>query len=333
MTFDLPLIFAGIVAFAVIMYVLLDGFDLGIGILFPWIQGDSDRDVMINSIAPIWDGNETWLVFGAAILYGAFPVAYSSLLPILYLPLMIMLCALVFRGVAFEFRSKAMKSKILWDIAFAGGATIAAFCQGLILGTFVQGYANVPTGMGGSFAWLSPFSIMTGLGVVAGYALLGAAWLIMKTEGQLQKTMFHAAKILIWVVGFFMALVSVWTPYIDPKIMQRWFSLPNFYYLMPLPTFTAAAVLGMVIALYKGKENWPFLLTIVTFLLGYFGLMISSWPYIVPHSVTLWQAASSPNSLKFILVGVVILLPVLLGYSSYAYWVFKGKVKAHEGYH
>lgn len=236
----LPIIWAGLIAFGVIIYVILDGFDLGIGILFPWVRNHEHRNRMINSVAPVWDGNETWLVFGGATLYGAFPLAYSTLLPALYMPIMVMLGALVFRGVAFEFRFKSYKSRFLWDLAFSGGSTAAAFCQGLILGAFIEGKI-LNTALAGSFAWLTPFSIMTGLAVVCGYALLGATWLIMKTEDELQQDMYQYARLLLILVGFFMALVSLWTPAMYIDIRQRWFSLPNFIYLLPLPIISLVA--------------------------------------------------------------------------------------------
>lgn len=329
----LILIWGGILAFAVLMYVLLDGFDLGIGILFPWIPDRENRAIMMNSVAPVWDGNETWLVFGAAALYSAFPIAYSTLLPILYLPIMTMLGALIFRGVAFEFRFKAVRSRLLWDVAFSLGSITAAFCQGLILGTFIHGYTS-PNGehIGQYYVWFSPFSVVTGLAVVAGYALLGANWLIMKTEGPLQDYMFHIAKIYLIAVGFFIALVSLWTPFIDPEILHRWFSLPNFFYLLPLPLLTAAAWLYCLYALYRREEKSPFIMSVLLFWFCYVGLAISAWPYLVPRSITIWQAASNSKALLFTLVGALILIPLLLAYSIYAYRVFKGKVKYGEGY-
>jgi cytochrome d ubiquinol oxidase subunit II len=335
MTGYLPLIWAIIMAFAVIMYVILDGFDLGIGILFPWIPSKEHRDLMINSVAPLWDGNETWMVLGGATLYGAFPLAYSLLLPMLYMPIMIMLAALIFRGVAFEFRFKAHRSRFVWDIAFWAGSTMAAFCQGLILGTFIVGYtppANLATEVL-SPAWLTPFSLMTGVAVIIGYALLGATWLIMKTEGELQNNMYNAAKTLLVVITFFLAAVSIWTPFIHPAIMERWFSTPNFYYLLPLPIVTGFIVIYASYSLFKRYEKLPFALSIALFLLCYIGLCISSWPYLVPRSITFWQAASSPSSLKFLLVGAIILLPTLLAYSIYSYRVFRGKVSLEHGYH
>lgn len=333
-SFYLPLIWAGIIAFGVMVYVVLDGFDLGIGILFPWITEQKHRDTMMNSVAPVWDGNETWMVLGAAALYGAFPLAYSLLLPTLYMPIMIMLGALVFRGVAFEFRFKAHKSLPLWNFAFSLGSTLAAFCQGLILGTFVQGYEIAQLFGMATYPWFTPFSIMTGLGVVVGYALLGSTWLILKTEGELQQSMFQAARVLLLLIVFFLALVSVWTPFMHDAIMDRWFSTPNFYYLLPLPLLTGLVVVCAFYTLMKRNEKWPFILSISLFILAYIGLCISSWPYIVPRKLTLWDAASDDKSLEFFLVGAVILIPVLIAYSIYAYYIFRGKVKSSDyGYH
>lgn len=331
----LPLVWAMLIAFGVIMYVILDGFDLGIGILFPWIRDHEHRGIMMNSVAPLWDGNETWLVFGGATLYGAFPIVYSTLLPILYMPIMVMLGSLVFRGVAFEFRFKAYKSRFLWDLAFAGGSTMAAFCQGIILGSFIQGHL-LWQGFEHSYIWLTPFSILTGIAVVLGYALLGATWLILKTEGSLQKDMYNAAKILLFGVAGFMLIVSLWTPFTSPEIKERWFSIPNFYYLLPLPIISILAVLAEFYYLTRSDPNtekWPFILTVCLFLFSYIGLGISTWPYIIPRDLTIWEAAADDKSLIFQLVGTIILLPLLIAYSIYAYRVFKGKVHTDMGYH
>jgi len=331
----LPLVWALLIAFGVIMYVILDGFDLGIGILFPWIRDPEHRAMMMDSVAPIWDGNETWLVFGGATLYGAFPLAYSTLLPALYMPIMVMVGSLVFRGVAFEFRSKAFKSRFLWDLAFSGGSTMAAFCQGLILGAFIQGHLLIQ-GLDQSFVWLTPFSMLTGIAVVFGYALLGSTWLILKTEGDLQKDMYQAAKILLFAVAIFMLIVSLWTPAMYSEIQQRWFTLPNFYYLLPLPFFSVLTVFYEAYCLNNPtlkNEKIPFILTIGLFLFAYIGLGISIWPYIIPRQLTLWEAAANAKSLSFQLIGAIILLPVLLAYSIYAYRVFRGKVHPDMGYH
>ncbi len=328
----LILAWAGFISLAIIMYVILDGFDLGIGILFPWVNNSHDRDLMVSTIIPIWDGNETWLVMGGASLYAAFPLAYSTLLPILYLPLMIMLAALVFRGIAFEFRFKAHKSRYLWSWSFAIGSTLAAFMQGLVLGTFVQGIGGSVPAVISPYVWLSPFSILTGCAVVIGYALLGSTWLIAKTTADLQALMFRVAKRLLVLLVLFLIVVSLWTPLVDPFVMQRWFSFPNMLYLAPLPVLTAFAVGGNFYALYKGYEFWPFMLSIALFVFAYAGFCISDFPYIIPHAVSIWQAASPPSSLQFGIYGVIVLIPVLLVYTLYSYWVFRGKVTEVEHY-
>ena len=309
------------------MYVLLDGFDLGVGILFPWIKSSEYRDIMMSTVVPVWDGNETWLVFGAAALYAAFPIAYGILLPTLYMPIMILLVALIFRGVAFEFRFKAHKSQFIWDIAFAAGSILAAFIQGIILGTFVKGYGYHLPLSHSAYHWLTPFTLFTGVAVVCGYALLGATWLIIKTDGVLQERMFKAAKVLLIVVAFFLVSVSIWTPIVEPQVMHRWFSLPNFYYLSPLPILTILLVFYNFYCLHKKKERLPFILTISLFVLSYTGFCISAWPYIIPHVLPVWEAAAPPSTLKFILVGAAIILPILLIYTLYSYHVFRGKVK------
>ena len=323
----LILTWAVIISFIIMMYVLLDGFDLGIGILFPWIKHGQYRDIMMSSVIPVWDGNETWLVFGAAALYAAFPLAYSVLLPTLYMPIMILLVSLIFRGVAFEFRFKAQRSQFIWDIAFAVGSTVAAFIQGIILGTFVKGYGDHLPLPHSAYQWLTPFSVFTGLAVVCGYALLGATWLIVKTEGDLQDKLYKAAKILLALVAFFLVAVSIWTVFIEPRVMQRWFSLPNFYYLVPLPLLTIVMVVYNFFCLRNRKEKSPFVLSMGIFIFAYIGFCISAWPYIIPHVVPVWEAAAAPSTLKFILIGTAVLLPILLIYTVYSYHVFRGKVK------
>lgn len=328
-----PVFWAGLIAFAVIMYVILDGFDLGIGILFPFVPKHDDRTLMMDSIAPVWDGNGTWMVFGAALLYGAFPVAYSTLLPILYIPIVIMLIAMVFRGITFEFRAKAHKYPIIWEAGFVIGSTTVAFCQGLILGSFVQGYGTTKLIETGHAAWLTPFGLMTGIGVVAGYALLGATWLIMKTEGELQNKMRKIARYLLPFIIVGVAIVSIWTPLVDKDIAERWFSLPNFFYLLPMPLMTAALCVFAMYSLVKNHETWPFLATLGIFILSYLGLCISMFPYIVPRSLTVYQAITPIKSLEFLFYGVALCLPLLIGYTAYAYYIFRGKVKHGSGYH
>lgn len=328
----LPFIFALILAFIVIMYVILDGFDLGIGILFPFTANEAERDSMMNSIAPIWDGNETWLVFGGAMLYGAFPQVYGLLLPILYMPLMLMVISLIFRGVSFEFRFKADKSKPLWNWAFSISSVAATFFQGVVLGCFVQGFPiNESVMTINQTNWLTPFTFLTGIALVSGYGLLGATWMIMKSTGRLQRNMFHYAKGLLVLVSIFLFFVSIWTPLHSNEIFERWYSYPNFLYLAPLPLVALMAVFLTWKNLSIKNEIKPFFYSILIFLCAYAGIGISVYPYLIPHQVTIWEAAAPDTTLTFILVGVVIMLPILLGYTAYAYYLFRGK--SHGNYH
>src|SRR5581483_356362 len=312
LTMDLTLIAGLLIVFGVAMYVILDGFDLGVGILFPSVPLEGDRELLIASIAPVWDGNETWLVLGGVLLFAAFPGAYALLLPAWYLPLLLFLFALVFRGVSFEFRPRS-QAKWIWAMSFSLGSILATFAQGLLLGSFVHGF-DVSGGkiVGGPFAWLTPFSVMTGAGLVAGYALLGATWLIYKTDGSLQDWCYATARRLMFVVLAFIAAVSIWTPLALPAIAARWFSWPNLLYLSPVPIATAACAYGLWRALAKRHERAPFLYAIALFLLGFLGLAVSTWPYAVPRAVTVWEAAAAPASQAFILIGVLVLLPLVL---------------------
>jgi cytochrome d ubiquinol oxidase subunit II len=330
----LPVIWAAIIGCAVAMYVILDGFDLGIGILFPFAKGERERDQMMNSVAPFWDGNETWLVLGGAGLMVTFPLAYSIILPALYLPVIIMLLALVFRGVAFEFRWIGVTSKPQWTFAFAAGSIVAAFCQGLILGGLIQGI-KVENGefAGGTFDWATPFAVMCGLSLVAGYALLGATWLVMKTEGSVAERARSHAKLLLLLVLACMAIVSLWTPLAFERIAERWFSLPNILFFWWVPAVTALVAFAAWRWLDTGREVLPFLASIALFLLGYLGLLISNFPYLVPPSLTIWQTASAPATQIFMLVGTLLLLPIILGYMIFVYWIFAGKLREGEGYH
>ncbi len=314
------------------MYVILDGFDLGIGILFPFTNSESERDRMMNSVAPVWDGNETWLVFGGAILYGGFPQVYGLLLPILYMPLMLMLIALIFRGVSFEFRFKANKSKVIWNWIFSISSVAAAFFQGVILGAFVQGFPINEAQMTIKGAdWLTPFSLLTGVALVCGYGLLGATWMIIKSSGTLQMKMIHYAKGLLIMVSFFLLFVSIWTPLHSREIFDRWYSFPNVLFLSPLPIIAIIAIYLLWKNLTLKSERKPFYLSVVIFLCAYIGIAISVYPYLIPHEVTLWEAAAPNSTLLFILIGVVIMLPVLLAYTFYAYYLFRGKTD--ENYH
>jgi cytochrome d ubiquinol oxidase subunit II len=334
MEIDLAVVSAGIIALGVMMYVVMDGFDLGVGILFPFAESDADRDIMMNSVAPIWDGNETWLVLGGTLLFAAFPIAYAVLLPAFYLPLIAMLLALIFRGVAFEFRFKSRGNRHWWDRAFAWGAAVATFSQGVVLGAFIQGVQVTDRAfVGDALSWLSPFSIFCGLALLAGYAMLGAGWVIGKTEGRLQAWGYQMMRRTGLLVLVAVAIVSVWTPLIHEQIASRWFSWPNLLYLSPVPILVLIAAVRLHWALER-REHWtPFLLTLGLFLLSYIGLGISLFPYIIPPEITIWDAASPPATQVFMLVGVVILLPIVLTYTAYNYRVFRGKVTANSGYH
>jgi len=326
----LALAWAGIIVFGVVVYVILDGFDLGIGILFPFAHSHEDRDTMMNSIAPVWDGNETWLVLGGAGLFGAFPKAYAILLSGLYIPLMLMLFALILRGVSFEFRFKAHRSRYLWDASFTVGSILAAFTQGVVVGTVVQGLPDPVT----TFHWLTPFSMFTGLAVVCGYALLGSTWLVMKTEGGLQDWAYGKSMLLLPVLLVFVGGVSLWTPMIESRITERWFSLPNFYFLSQVPLLTLIIAGSLWYALKRRRnDRLPFVFGIALFLLSYAGLAISVWPYIVPWRLTFWQAASPESTQLFLLIGTLIILPFVLGYTVLGYRVFRGKVRSDAGYH
>jgi cytochrome bd ubiquinol oxidase subunit II len=334
MEFYLPVIWAAIIGCAVAMYVILDGFDLGIGILFPYADSERERDQMMNSVAPFWDGNETWLVLGGAGLMVTFPFAYSIILPALYLPVIVMLLALVFRGVAFEFRWIGVTSKPHWTFAFAAGSTLAAFCQGLILGGLIEGIKVESRAFaGGAFDWATPFAVVCGLGLVAGYALLGATWLIMKTEGNIADHARAKAKVLLIAVLAFMAIVSLWTPIAVDRIAARWFSFPNFLFFWWVPVVTALVAFVAWRSIESGREAVPFLASITLFLLGYLGLLISNFPYIVPPSLTIWQAAAAPATHIFMLIGTLVLLPIIVGYTIFVYWIFGGKLREGEGYH
>ncbi len=335
MGIDLPLIWAVIIIFGVMMYVVMDGFDLGIGMLFPFVKGEHDRDVMMNTVAPVWDGNETWLVLGGAGLFGAFPMAYSVILEALYLPLILMLIGLIFRGVAFEFRFKAKADKRhIWDKAFIWGALIATFFQGVALGAFLEGFKVVDRHFaGGTLDWLTPFSLFCGLGLIVAYTLLGCTWLIMKTEGPLQQKMHDIARPLALVLLAVIGIVSLWTPIAYPQIADRWFSMPNLLWFMPVPLLVLVTFYGLLKAVARNAHYTPFLLTLVLIFLGYSGLGISLWPNIIPPSISIWDAAAPPQSQGFMLVGTLFILPFILMYTFWSYYVFRGKVTHEDGYH
>ncbi len=331
----LPVLWFGVIGFGVLMYVLLDGFVLGLGILAPFAEDEAQLDHMMNTAAPIWDGNETWLVLGGTGLLAAFPKAYAIVLSALYLPVLLMLIALIFRGVAFEFRFKAKRGKPFWGAAFALGSMLAAFAQGVILGALVEGMPlQEGKYIGGAFDWFSPFSMLTGVAVVFGYALLGSGWLILKTEGRLQQVARVLMRPLVLVVVAFMGLVSAWLPFLDSRIMARWFEDGNFWWLSPVPLLALAnAVALWRAAMQEGRDAKPFMFALSFFVLGFAGLVLGIWPNIVPPALTIWDAASPPSSQGFVLVGLVILLPMILGYTYWSYSVFRGKVAADAGYH
>ncbi|MBK3799867.1 cytochrome d ubiquinol oxidase subunit II [Azospirillum brasilense] len=330
----LTLAWVAIVGFAVFMYVLMDGFDLGIGILYPFAPSEEARDVMMNSVAPVWDFNETWLILGGAGLFAAFPIAYAIVLPAMYLPLLLMLIALIFRGVAFEFRFKARSSRHLWNKAFFLGSLLATFAQGVVLGSFIQGIEVEGRNFAGTMLdWLTPFSLFCGVALIAGYALLGSTWLIWRTIGILQDWCFRVARRLLIVVLFLVAAVSLWTPFLDASIAARWFSVPNILLLSPVPLMVGFLAFGLWRALDEGREVLPFAFAMGLFALSYLGLAISLWPVLIPPGITVWQAAAPPETQVFLLIGMAFLIPTILIYTAYSYWVFRGKVTGAIGYH
>jgi cytochrome d ubiquinol oxidase subunit II len=334
---NVPINFVGLwttlIAAGVYIYVLLDGFDLGIGVLYGMSTEPRHRDLMMRSIAPIWDGNETWLVFCGVALLSAFPLAFSIIIPAVYFPVLIMLLALIFRGVAFEYRFTDSLRRRFWDGAFHYGSLIATFSQGMILGAFVQGFQTDGRHYtGGSWDFLTFFTVLTGIALIGGYTLLGAGWLIIKTEGDLQAWARRMGRGALLFVAAGIALVSVWTPWMEQRIFQRWFAWPGIAYLAPIPLATAAVIIWAWRSLGRGRSTSPMLAASLLFLLAYVGIGISLWPTIVPYRVTLWQAASSPSTQAFLLVGALPLLPVILMYSGWSYWVFRGKVHSDIGY-
>jgi cytochrome d ubiquinol oxidase subunit II len=330
----LPVVGTGVVGLAVAMYVILDGFDLGIGILFPFYPTEVERDQLMNSVAPFWDGNETWLVLGGVWLLVAFPLAYSIIAPALYIPIIAMVLALVFRGVAFEFRWVAKPHHRKWDVAFAAGSAVAAFAQGTMVGGILNGF-RIQDGQfsGGPLDWVSPFSVMCGLGLIVGYALIGACWLVMKTVGPVEATARQYARPLLLGLLAFILLISVWTPLQFEHIRLRWFGGWHMLYLSPVPLITAALAISCWRGLAGRHPTVAFNSAVGLFIISFVGLAISTLPYLAPPSVTLWQAAASPSSQSFMLVGTTVLIPFVLGYTVFVYYTFRGKVRPGEGYH
>ncbi|PWK55758.1 cytochrome bd-I ubiquinol oxidase subunit 2 apoprotein [Silicimonas algicola] len=332
--YELSFLWAGLIAFAVLTYVVLDGFDLGIGILFPFYPNEKHRDVMMNSVAPVWDGNETWLVLGGGGLMAVFPLAYAVVMPALYMPIILMLLALVFRGVSFEFRWKTTRWRGVWDIAFFGGSLIAALSQGIALGALVQGIeVENRAYAGGWWDWLTPFSLMTGVAVATGYALLGATWIIMKTEGTVADRMRRHALQLGAATLVFIGIVSLWTPFQDRVYFERWFTGATWYWSVIVPVLMAAAAFVLWRGIAYRHDVTPFLASLSIFVLSFVGIGVSFYPMIVPPSLTIVEAAAPESSLRFALVGALILIPIILIYTAYSYWVFRGKIDPDEGYH
>ncbi|HEY1942512.1 MAG TPA: cytochrome d ubiquinol oxidase subunit II [Roseiarcus sp.] len=336
MGIDLPLIWAIIIGVGLMNYVIMDGFDLGIGILFPFVRDRVERDTMVNTVAPVWDGNETWLVLGGAALLAAFPEAYSVILSALYLPIVLMLAGLIWRGVAFEFRFKADDAhRPFWDKAFAWGSYVATFTQGVSLGAFINGF-EVKDGAyaGGVFDFLTPFSVFTGLALIVAYALLGVTWLVMKTDGALQRRLREIGQPLAFVVVATVAIVSLWTPYTHPEVATRWFSLPNLIFFLPVPALVLISAWLLLRALRREESQAaPFGLALFLLFLGYTGFAISLWPNIIPPGTSIWDAAAPPQSMGFALVGALFIIPIIMAYTSWSYYVFRGKVRAGDGYH
>ncbi len=330
----LPVVWFGLIGFAVAMYIILDGFSLGIGILFPFVKGDARRDVMMGTAMPVWDGNQTWMILAGAGLYGAFPMVYATILPAMYLPLVLMLLALIFRGIAFEFRAKSTRYRHMFDLAFSLGAIVATFAQGVVLGGIIHGLqVSDRQFAGNTFDWLTPFSLFTGVALICGYALLGAAWLVVKTEGALQRKFYAAVRPLTIVLIVAMAVISIWTPLNNQAIAERWFSTPNIFYLSIVPLLVVVLAFSILSGVGKGNEKLIFAKVIGLFMLGLVGLVISFFPYIIPPSITIWEASSSASSQQFLIVGYLVIMPVVLVYTAYSYYVFRGKVRLENLHH
>ncbi|PLR37330.1 cytochrome d ubiquinol oxidase subunit II [Chimaeribacter californicus] len=336
MGIDLSLIWFVIIVFSILMYVVMDGFDLGIGLLYPMVPASHDRDVMMNTVAPVWDGNETWLVMGGAGLFGAFPLAYAVILDALAIPLTVMLIGLIFRGVAFEFRFKASEShRAFWDKSFIAGSFLATFSQGVVLGAFLNGFpVENRTWVGSVFDWITPFSLFCGVGLVVAYALLGCSWLIIKTEGPLLGTMRRLSRPLLMALLVVIAIVSIWTPLSYPAISARWFTLPDLFFFLPVPVLVVLAAWGLWHTAHNPDAHYaPFILTLALIFLGFSGLGISIWPNLIPPDISFREAASPPQSQGFMLVGALFIIPLILVYTFWSYYVFRGKIKPEHGYH
>ena len=331
---DLPIVWAALLSLAVFIYVVLDGFDLGIGILFPYLESDEQRDIAMNTVAPVWDGNETWLILGGGGLFAAFPLAYAIVMPALYAPFIAMMLALVFRGVSFEYRWRDPNHRKWWDWSFNLGSIVATFMQGIVLGAFVQGIAVDGRSYGGGWwDWLTPFTVMCGFALLASYSLLGSSWLVMKTDGDLREAAYRFSFKMAMVTLGFAALVSLWMPFKSPVVFERWFTFPNFWYVAPIPALTFLVAGNIFSAIKRRRDTFLYPAVICLNMLGFVGLGVGLAPYIVPHAVTIHEAAAPDISLGFMLIGAGILLPVILVYTGYSYYIFRGKVNAENSYH
>jgi cytochrome d ubiquinol oxidase subunit II len=330
---DLVPVWTAILGVGVFMYVLLDGFDLGVGILYGFVGDTPSRNLVIGSITPVWDGNETWLILGAVGLWAAFPQAFAIIIPAIYFPVVIMLLALVFRGVAFEFRFRDAENRGIWDHGFCYGSMVATFAQGIVLGAFIQGFQTDGTSFtGGSFDCFTPFSLITGMSLMFGYTLLGAGWLILKTEGALQAKMRRLGQRALLMVLAMIFIVSLWTLAAHHDIAFRWFGSLRGLWFAPVPLLSLGAALWAWLAFAGARDGSPFLAAVALFVLAYIGMIISLWPMIVPYKLSLWQAASPPATQAFLLFGTLGLLPVILIYTAWSYWVFRGKVRGELGH-
>ena len=328
---DITLLCAGLIIFGIIMYVILDGFDLGIGIIFPWAPTEKCKNRMMSSIAPVWDGNETWLIYGTGVLFAAFPKAYSIIIPALYAPIMLMVISLIFRGLAFEFRLKAMKSRWIWDWSFIVGSYLATFSQGIIIGAIVEGInSDTFKNCGNSIIFLNPFTITTGFAMVIAYSLLGSTWVIMKTQGITKKWAQNITKPILIMVVLFIIMISVKTPYQHSFIAERWFSFPNILFLSPVPLLTGLSIYLIILSIRRQYDYLPFISAVSIFIFCFVGLGISLWPYIVVPDITIWDSAAPPETLKFVSIIICISLPIVIGYSIFVYYLFKGKVTDKE---
>jgi len=332
---DLTIVWAALLVLAVFIYVVLDGFDLGIGMLFAAFGHKRDRDLLMNTVAPVGDGNETWLILGGGGLFAAFPMAYGILMTAFYAPVIAMLLALVFRGVAFEYRWRSRRYERWWDRAFILGSLVASLAQGIILGALLQGVSVDGRAYGGGWwDWLTPFSLLGGVAVAIAYVLLGTCWLVLKTEGEVQQRARRIGIVCCCLTVVMIGLVSLSTPFLEAAYYRRWFSFPTVVLLSPVPLAVAFTSLLLLRALRgHGSDLRPFLLTLSLFALCFVGLCVSLWPYIIPTEVTIWEAAAPASSQLFMLVGALILLPLILAYTALAYWVFRGKQDPDKGYH